>query len=142
MFEFLDHTADAAVRIRASTGAELFRDAARALLAIVLEPASVARVAALEAVPIQLEAEDGEALLVDFLNELIFLFDTRRFLAAEVEVTRLTLAPPARIEAVLRGETYDPARHAARTEIKAATFHGMKIERSPEGFTADVVFDL
>ena len=141
IFEFIDHTADVAVRLRSTDEAELFRDAARALLAIILDPASEP-VGASDAVPLTLESEDGEALLVDFLNEIIFLFDTRRFLAGEVDVKSIALGRPARIEAVLRGETYDPARHAAKTEVKAATFHGMTIARTPAGFEADVVFDL
>jgi SHS2 domain-containing protein len=99
-------------------------------------------IGSVHATPLELDAEDPEALLVDFLNELIFLFDARRFLAGDVEVKRITLGRPARVEAVLRGETYDAARHSARTEVKAATFHGMHIERTPRGLEADVVFDL
>lgn len=139
-FEPIEHTADAAVRLRSADAAELLGDATRALASILLGPG--ARIASTEAVPIRLEAEGPEALLIDYLNQLIFLFDTRGFLAAELEVARVDLGVPASIEGRLLGETYDPARHEARTEIKAATFHGLEIRKTAEGLEADVVFDL
>lgn len=141
-FEFLDHTADTAVRIRAPDESGLFREAARALTAIILDQAASGPVLDGESVPVRLEAEDGESLMVDFLNELIFLFDTRRFLAADLVTARVSLGPPARLEAVVKGETFDPARHAARTEVKAATFHEIEVRRTEGGLEVDVVFDL
>ena len=139
-FESLDHTADTAVRLRSRDPTELFADATRALSSIYLGPDAV--VAATEAVPVRIEAESPEALLIDYLNQLIFLFDTRRFLAAEVVPDRLVLGSPSVLEGRILGETFDPGRHAAQTEIKAATFHGLEIRKTGSGLEADVVFDL
>ena len=139
-FESLDHTADTAVRLRSRDPPELFADATRALLSIYLGPD--AAVASVEAVPVRLEAESPEALLIDYLNELIFLFDTKRFLAAELAPGRLTLGSPSVLEGRILGETFDPARHEAKTEIKAATFHGLEIRKTGSGLEVDVVFDL
>jgi len=140
-FEHLDHTADTAVRVLALDGPDLFREATRALLSILLDEAS-APVADLEPIAIRLEAEDPEALLIDYLNELIFLFDTKRFLPSRLEVRGLRLEKPALLEGEVRGEMYDPARHRAKTEIKAATFHGLEIRTIGGRLEADVVFDL
>ncbi|MBI4601229.1 MAG: archease [Planctomycetes bacterium] len=142
MFEFLDHTADVAVRLRSRDEAGLFRDAMRALLAIVLDEERSAPVEPREAREVRLEAEDAESLLVDYLNELIFLFDTARFLARDLEASRIELGRPARLDGRLLGERFDPARHLAKTEVKATTFHGMEVRRGPEGLEAEVVFDL
>jgi SHS2 domain-containing protein len=139
-FESLDHTADTAVRLRSGDPPELFVDATRALMSIYLGPDAV--VASREAIPVRLEAESPEALLIDYLNQLIFLFDTRRFLAAAVVPDRLALGSPSILEGRILGETFDPGRHAAQTEIKAATFHGLEIRRTDSGLEADVVFDL
>jgi SHS2 domain-containing protein len=139
-FESLDHTADTAVRLRSRDPGELFADATRALMSIYLGPD--AEVASREALPVRLEAESPEALLIDYLNELIFLFDTRRFLAAEIAPERLTLGSPSVLEGRILGEPFDPGRHEAKTEIKAATFHGLEIRRTDSGLEADVVFDL
>jgi SHS2 domain-containing protein len=139
-FESLDHTADTAVRLRSRDPPELFADATRALSSIYLGPA--AAIAARDAVPIRLEAESPEALLIDYLNHLIFLFDTRRFLAAEIVPARLALGSPSVLEGRILGETFDPGRHEAQTEIKAATFHGLEIRKTDSGLETDVVFDL
>ena len=141
-FEHLDHTADMAVRLHARDEPDLFREATRALLSILLDGAESAPVADRESIAVRLEAEDPEALLIDYLNELIFLFDTRRFLPSRLDVSALRLEKPALLEGTVVGETYDPARHRAKTEIKAATFHGLEIRRTGGGLEADVVFDL
>ncbi len=142
MFEFLDHTADTAVRLTAPDEAGLLREAASALLAIQLGEGSANRVRSALDAPLELTAEDGEALLIDFLNELIYRFDTERLLVAEVEVDSASFAHPAHVSCRLRGETLDPTRHVARTEVKAATFHGLEVRKNEQGWSADVVFDL
>ena len=140
--EFLDHTADAAVRIRARDAAELFQDATLALLSLYLGESGTVACFVRESIAVSLEAENGEALLIDYLNELIFLFDTRRFLTRRIDFSTLFLGPPCRLEGLARGETLDLARHEPQTEIKAATFHGLEIRQTNGGVEADVVFDL
>ena len=141
-FEFLDHTADTAVRLKSADPKELFRDATRALLAIFVASGEGSPVVPRASLPIRVEAEDGETLLVDYLNELVFLFDTKQFLALDLEASVVELEAPSRVEGTLKGETFDPARHVVKTEVKAATFHGMEIKKTKEGLEADVVFDL
>src|SRR5690606_23363476 len=120
----------------------LFRDAAHALLDLYLDLDEGEPTLEREREPIDLQAEDGEALLIDFLNELIFRFDTRGLLCAAIEIDSIRLDAPARLAGTLVGDRFDPSRHVSRTEVKAATFHDMTIERSPEGLRATVVFDL
>ncbi len=141
MSESLDPTADVAVRLCSMGEAGLLKDAVQALLAILLAPDS-GPVELKASIPLLLEADDAEALLVDFLNELIFLLDTKRFLVGQVEVEEIRLGEPSRLRVVLQGETHDPLRHLVKTEVKAATFHGMLIVRTCRGVEADVVFDV
>jgi SHS2 domain-containing protein len=147
MFEFLDHTAEKAVRLRAPEGGALFREAVRATLALYLGagPAGEREGPAVErraSRAVRLEAEDPEALLVDFLNEIVYLFETERFLAADLAVGRLDLGRPSLLEGRLEGETLDPARHAVMTDIKAVTFHGLEIREAGGELEAEVVFDI
>ena len=79
---------------------------------------------------------------MDYLNELIYEFDTRRFLAIEVEFHLLRTGGPSQLRAVLKGEIFDPSRHVLKTEVKAATFHGIDVRRTPDAVEADVIFDL
>ena len=148
-FEYLDHTADVAVRLRATDFPELLGWAARALRDILLDDRSDAPVGSRSQVTVRLDAEDREALLVDFLNELIFLFDTRGFVPEgpehvlfEGRVRFTEGGDGCRIETVLKGESFDPARHEFKTEVKAATFHDIRVRKVPGGLEADVVFDL
>jgi len=138
-FEYLEHTADIAIRLRAPDLPGILKAATLALRDIFAGPARAGRG---EAVGVSLEAEDGEALLIDYLNELIFLFDTRRFLPASLDVTRLVSNGLTRLEGTVSGETFDPACHVLKTEVKAATFHAIRIRRCAGELEVDVVFDL
>ena len=86
-----------------------------------------------------LTAIDREALLVDWLNHLLYLFDVDGFLGRDFQVESLT---PERLEARVTGESFDPARHPARTGVKAATFHQLSIVPVKDGWEATVVLDL
>ena len=147
MFEFLDHTADTAVRLTAADPSGLVQSAVDALRCIYLgeeEGALLAdRIDSGPATrsPIVLEAEDGEALLIDLLGELIFLFDTRRFLCGRVEIETVSLERPASLKGTLVGSTR-AAEFQLKTEVKAATYHAVRIRRDGRALTVDVVFDL
>ncbi len=152
MFEFLDHTADTAVRLTAADPSGLVQSAVDALRCIYLGEEEGARIAdrndsgRIESgpairFPMALEAEDGEALLIDLLGELIFLFDTRRFLCGRVEIEDVSLERPSRLTGTLVGTTR-AADLQIRTEVKAATYHAVRIRRDARGLTVDVVFDL
>ncbi len=143
MYEFLDHTADVAFRISADTPAALFAEAARAFYAVLLDDESVPRVEPRTERAVDLTGIDGEMLLVDFLNELIYRFDSEDLLLPLVDVEEARLdAGAARLRARLGGEAFDPARHHLRTGVKAATYHGLRIEAVPGGLRAEVVLDL
>jgi SHS2 domain-containing protein len=88
---------------------------------------------------VSLESSDREALLVDWLNHLLYLFDIDGFLGRDFQVTLLT---PARLEARMQGDIFDITRHPAKTAVKAATFHKLEILPAPDGWRATVVLDL
>jgi len=83
--------------------------------------------------------EDPAALVVAFLTELIVLAQTDGFLARRATV-RSVGRPPTSLVASLEGERYDPARHSARTEVKAATFHDLVFD--PARHRARVILDI
>ncbi len=152
MFEFLDHTADTAVRLTAADAEGLAQSAVDALRCIYLgEEAGTelgkridsGRIDAGSAsrFPIALEAEDGEAVLIELLGELIFLFDTERFLCGRVEIESISLDAPASLKGTLVGTTGVPD-FRLETEVKAATYHSVRIRRDGGRLTVDVVFDL
>jgi SHS2 domain-containing protein len=132
----LPHTADLAWRLWGDSLPELFENVGRALSATLTDRRYLRRRATRD---VSLTAIDREALLVDWLNHLLYLFDVDGFLGRDFQVESLT---PERLEARVTGESFDPARHPARTGIKAATFHQLSIVPVKGGWQATVVLDL
>jgi len=134
-FEIIDHTADVAIVAHGATRQELFANAARAMFAIIAEPRSVAP---RQTRQLHIEAADPQALLADFLAELLYLFDGELFVLHHAELTALT---DRAVDAVLHGEPVAP-HHVFNTEIKAVTHHNLSVEQTEDGWRATVLFDI
>ena len=132
----LAHTADLGLRIWGASREELFENAGAALSATLTDRRRLRRQKTVE---ILLEAPDLEALLVAWLNHLLYLYDVDAFLGREFKVLELT---PQRLAVQARGETYDPDRHVARTAVKAATYHHLEIVSRNGRWQATVILDL
>lgn len=132
----LEHTADMGIAAEAATLPELFAEAARGLLLLLGgEPAADET----NTVYVTVSGGDREELLVNWLNELLFLFETRRFYLARVEKIALD---GLTLTAELLGEPIDPQRHSFAREAKAATHHRLRLEPGPHGWSAQVYLDL
>ena len=136
MYEVFDHTADVGLRILAPDRSSLFAEAARALFSLVV--VNLDAVQAVEERHYELAGEQDEYLLFDWLNELLYTFETEHLLLSEfqVELSREGL------RATGRGERLDRSRHELDHEVKAITYHGLKIEQSGEGWLAEVIVDI
>ena len=132
----LSHTADLGLRIRGATPEELFENAGAALTAVLTDRRRLRRQKVEE---IEVEAPDLEALLVAWLNRLLYLYDVDAFLGREFQVLELT---PQRLQARAGGETYDPERHLAGTAVKAATYHHLEVKNRNGRWEATVILDL
>ncbi len=155
-FRFLEHTADGKFRAFGATLEEAFGNAALATASLMWDWTGVER---RSAVPVALEGRDAPQLLVKFLNEILYLFEARRFLLAGVE--RVEIGPARegdreggpvdgatrpggglRLTAVLRGDVLSK-RYGLHGDVKAATYNDLKIESCPGGgFVVQVVVDL
>ena len=132
----LPHPADLAWRLWGASLPELFENAGCALSATLTDRRYLRRRATRE---VSLTAGDREALLVDWLNHLLYLFDVDGFLGRDFQVVSLT---PERLEAIVTGESFDPDRHPSLTAVKAATFHQLEIVPVKDGWQGTVVLDL
>ena len=136
MFETFDHTADLGLRIRAADVNSLFAEAGRALLSVIVsDPDSVK---SREELTLHVAGGDIEYLFVDWLDELLFLFESKHFLVSVFE----TVVDDMGLSATVRGETCDPTRHALAHEVKAVTYHGLTVEHSADGWRAEVILDI
>jgi SHS2 domain-containing protein len=136
MFEFIEHTADTGLRVRAATREELFAEAARALYALLLENPADVRPA--ERHEITLAAGDGADLLHDWLDELLFQYSARRLIFVQFQ---LELEENG-LRATVWGEPLDPERHRPSLDIKAITYHQLRVERAGGEWLAEVIVDI
>ncbi len=136
MYEVFEHTADLGLRVRAAALNELFADAARGLFSMMV--ANLDTVQPLEVRKYNIKADGLDYLLFDWLSELLYTFETDRLLLAEFNVRVET----NRLEATARGEAMDIGRHEMDHEVKAITYHELKVCQSPDGWLAEVIVDI
>ena len=132
----MEHTADVGVVARGADLKQAFAAAASGLFSIIAEPR---RVEARECRHIEVEAGDTEALLVEWLNELIYLFDAHHMLFRRFDIVELT---PTRLVAEAWGEPADPPRHRIKMGVKAATYHMLQVGKEGDGYRLQVLFDV
>ncbi len=133
-----DHTADLGLRINAADLNDLFRTAAEALFDLIVTNRDQVRL--LEVAEFDLTADSTEALLVDWLNELIFRFETRHVVLGRFDVS--VDADAQSLTARVEGEPLDPQRHGLDHEVKAVTHHGVQLIHDQDGWQAELILDI
>lgn len=138
-YRFLQHTADAKFQAFGATLEEAFANAALAVASVMWDWAKVARNVRL---PVEARGRDLERLLYDYLEEILFLLDTRAFLLAGVDNVHIEETGEGwRLTADFVGDT-NPAKYEIFGEVKAVTYNEMRIEKNAEGASVQVVIDL
>jgi SHS2 domain-containing protein len=136
-YEVIDHTADLALRFRGATLEQLFEHAARGLFEYNI--ADVDQLAPSAERTLELRAAADDELLVDWLNELLFLLDARGEVHAWPHLDRVAAG-------ALNGRSkywqLERAAERRRNPVKAATYHDLLLERTDSGWVAEVLFDL
>jgi SHS2 domain-containing protein len=136
MYETFEHTADLGLRVQAPDLNTLFSEAGRGLYSMMVD--HVEDVLQVQSVAFQVFGEDREYLLFDWLNELLFHFDSTKMLLSRFDVE----VGPEGLKAIGFGEPLDPERHHLAHEVKAITYHRLKVEETPEGWLAEVIVDI
>ena len=135
----VEHTADVGIEVRATSVDELFRDAAAGLVDTIVP---IDELRPLEERELSVEATALDLLLVAWLEELLYVFDTEALLlfAGAVEVHAGDGA--CSLVARMRGERWDSARHSQKVQVKAITYHGLEVTRDADGWFGRVIFDI
>jgi len=135
-FDVIDHTADVGIIAYGADIKEIFSNAALALFSLITEPESIENKFHLD---LELSSEDIESLLIEWLNELIYLFDVKHVLFNHFDIGSLT---DNDLKATCYGEHFDTEKHTMKVEVKAATYHMLKLDKSDDGFKAQVILDI
>lgn len=136
VYQPIDHTGDLGMLVFGADLHELFARAAWGLCDLMTD---AERVEPRLSRDLAVESIDLEDLMVRWLGELLYAYDTDRFLTVSAVFETLE---PTRLHATLRGEPFDAARHPIDTEIKAVTYHQIAVERRDTGWQARVIFDI
>src|SRR5207253_10191876 len=136
MFETFEHTADLGLRIRAADLDMLFAEAAQALFSVIVEDLGTVR--PLQSVEVRLEGDDHGYLLFDWLKELLYHFDAEHLLFGKFDVKFVGNG----LTAIAWGEPLDRNRHVLEHEVKAITYHGLRVEEVEGGWEAEVIIDI
>jgi SHS2 domain-containing protein len=134
-FEVIDHTADVGIVAYGKDLKEAFANAAFGMFSLIADLEKVRGSISRE---IDVQSTDQEALLVDWLNELLYLFDVEHIIFKRFEITALS---QKKLKAKVYGEKIDTSRHQLKTAVKAATYHMLKIEKN-KGVRVQFILDI
>jgi SHS2 domain-containing protein len=128
----VEHTADRAFRVAGKDLAELFTHAADALIRLggrrKTKEVNVDR-------EVQIRGFDRETLLVNWLNEILYLEEAHHETVTRVEVLEIS-------DLHLKAKLYGRGGRQPKRLIKAVTFHGLEVRETETGFEAEVVVDV
>ena len=138
-YELIEHTADIGIRVKASDLKELFKNTALAMFDIIAErkPGIRYQVSGIKEIIIRQKADDLEELFINWLNELLSLSAIKEKIFCDFRFKKLD-------EQNLETEVFgcDIKDYKVNVEIKAATYHQLKLEESKSGWQAEVIFDV
>jgi len=126
-YRFLPHTADVAVELWAGSEPGLYQAGVDALRELLVGSSPVAPA---EERAIEPRGTDLTERLIHFLADVLYLWDTERFLPAMVTASGVA------------GERYDPAKHHAQREVKAVTRHAAEVRAGEDGYRTTIIFDV
>ena len=137
-YKVFDHTADLGVEISGKTQADLFSHAALALFDLMVDARDME---VSEFREITIEGADMTDLFVNFLREILYLFNSEGFVLTSCRIIRID-DDERRLTAEISGGRYNSIQHRVKTEIKAVTYHQASVRNMAERWLGRVVFDV
>jgi len=134
--EYLEHTADSAIQVRAQSPAQLYARAAWGLFSLITD---LTLVRPGEHLKISVSAENRETLMVRWLSELNVLHETEQWLFCAFDVDAWS---ETRLHATVHGEPFDSERHRVYSEVKAVTYHLLEVVQAEAEWRARILFDV
>ncbi|NVM21480.1 MAG: archease [Desulfobacterales bacterium] len=135
-YEFIEHTGDLGFKAYGTSLQALFAHAAEALFETVVPVESIKE---REKRVVEVAADALDNLMVGWLSELLYLFDTEGVLLRRFEVKAIA---DDHLKALVWGELLDPARHEIKTGIKAVTYHKLYVRQTNDAWEAQVILDI
>jgi SHS2 domain-containing protein len=135
-YTILEHPADLGIEAVGKNLAEAFEQAALGLMSIMIDHSTLSPV---ERRMLELQAANGEQLLVNWLSEILYWFDGEKFAGKGFHIQ--TIAPDY-LKGWVLGERIDPRKHSTRLDVKAITYHQIQVEENEQGGRVRVFLDI
>jgi len=135
-FRILEHTADIGFEAFGATRKEVFANAGCALMHLMVD---LEAIAPRDKLSLRAEASDMPNLLVNWLSEILYMFDGEGWLFRDFEFDEFT---EHSLAAMARGEKFDRRRHQVKLLVKAVTYHQLDLREAAEGWRAQVYVDI
>jgi SHS2 domain-containing protein len=135
-FEIIDHTADIGIVAYGADIKQVFANAALGLFNLMADLDNLKEDVKRD---IELSAEDVEVLLVEWLNELIYISEVEHIIFKRFEINELS---NTQLKATCFGEKIKPGQHRLKREIKAATYHMLRLNKEDGGYKVQIIFDI
>ena len=126
------------VQVDAPNLEEAFVQAGRAVVDTTINASSVRRG---ESLKIEASGSDMRHMLYSWLEEIIYKMITKGFAISQIEVDKIDRVKYS-IHGIIHGEPIDLKKHGFKVEIKAPTFHDMRIDENPQGVSMRFLLDL
>jgi SHS2 domain-containing protein len=139
MFQTFENKADIGVRGSGASIGVAFSECAKAMTSIM---ASVEKISQKKKIGVEIKASDKEALLVAFLNELLYIKDAKQMIFSKFEVSVGEDEHGAELKAICFGEKINPKEHELMTEVKAATYSQLKVSKKGKEWVAQCIVDV
>ncbi len=124
------------VKVSGKTKAELFANSAFALFDLMTD---VEKIKLEENLPLEVEGVDRDDLMVNWMRELLYLFQGSGYLLREFQVHEVK---EDYVRGAVGGEKYDPDRHEIQRDIRSIAFQQSRIEKTGDQWIAQVIFEL
>jgi SHS2 domain-containing protein len=135
-YRLISHTGDLGLEVRGRDLVDLFEQAAWSFFDLLVDARRIDPQVPLE---VSVEAPDREALLVAWLGELLYYFETQKIVLSKFRMKTLT---DRTLEATAWGEPFQGGKHRFKQAVKAVTYHQLRIWETSKGWRARVILDI
>ena len=139
MFEHFEHKADIGIRGFGESMDEAYAEVAKAMTDVIVDVRSVGKD---KKEVIDVTSTDECALLAAFLNQLLYIKDTKKLIFSTFVVTILKKGDKFSLRAKVAGATLDPKRHNFKVDVKAATYSELKVAKQGARWVAQCIVDV
>lgn len=135
-YRITKHQNELAVRITGNSQAELFVNSGFALFEVI---ADADKIEVKERLPLEVEGADRDELIVNWLRELLYLYQSGGYLLKEFKITEVK---DSLVKAEVCGEKIDPDRHEIKQEVATVAEHKSRMQKTGNQWVAQVIFEL